>query len=210
MIVTQSSIQSLDSIGWDKYWESLFLKYKGPYIPGRVCTVHKSRYEAIIPGGSLSLPVSGALKTKKQFPVVGDFVVILHQPELATDMIVAILPRKTSLSRGDAGESGGEQHLAANIDTAFIVTDPEKDLNIARIERYLLIVRSAKAEPVIVLNKSDTCADITAVLDMIRTQTGDIPTVVVSAINKTGLDNLNPYLGRGKTIVFLGSSGVGK
>ena len=146
--------------GWNQYWEDLFVKFEGPYHPGRVCTVHKTRYEVIIPGDIISVPASGAMISKKIFPVVGDFVVVLNQPESATRMIVAILPRKTSLSRGGAGESAGKQVLAANIDTVFIVTEPESDLSISRLERYLLITRSSGARPVIILNKSDTSPDI--------------------------------------------------
>ncbi len=205
-----SSPHTLDQIGWNQHWQDLFLRYEGPYIPGRVSTVHKTRYEVLIPDGTMTLPISGALIAKKEFPVVGDFVVILHQPEQATSMIVAVLPRMTTLSQGEAGESGGEQHLAANIDTAFIVTDPANDFNIARFERYLLIVRSARAQPVIILNKTDIQGDSESRVRQIGEELGDIPVIAVSAMQKTGLGELTPYLGNGKTIVFLGSSGVGK
>ena len=196
--------------GWNQYWEDLFIKYEGPYLPGRVCTVHKTRYEVIIQDDIILVPISGAMKSKKIFPVVGDFVVILNQPELATRMIVAILPRKTSLIRGGAGESAGKQVLAANIDTVFIVTDPGADMSIPRLERYLLITRSSGAQPVIILNKSDTCPDITGQVQVITSEIKDIPVIPVSAIEKTGLDHLNPYLIPGRTVVFIGSSGVGK
>lgn len=205
-----SSSVSLSHAGWNQHWQELFVKYEGPYIPGRVCTVHKTRYEVIIPGSIVSVPVSGALKSKQIFPVVGDYVVMLHQPESAIDMIVSILPRKTSLSRGGAGESAGEQHLAANIDTVFIVTEPGPDLSISRIERYLLIVRSSGAQPVVILNKSDTCPDITDHVQAIRSEIRTIPIIPLSASERTGLDELHPYLKPGSTIVFLGSSGVGK
>ncbi|MFH0966770.1 MAG: ribosome small subunit-dependent GTPase A [Methanobacteriota archaeon] len=202
--------ESLKHAGWNQYWQELFEKYEGPYIPGRVCTVHKTRYEVIIPGNIVSVPVSGAMKSKQIFPMVGDFVVILHQPDSAIEMIVSILPRKTSLSRGGAGESAGEQHLAANIDTVFIVTEPGSDLSISRIERYLLIVHKSGAQPVIILNKSDTCPDISGKVKEIRSEVRDIPIVPLSASERIGLDDLSPYPKQGSTVVFLGSSGVGK
>ncbi|MGB7441229.1 MAG: ribosome small subunit-dependent GTPase A, partial [Coleofasciculaceae cyanobacterium] len=37
-----------------------------------------------------------------------------------------------------------------------------------------------------------------------------VPIVALSALNKQGIEALNPYLSKGKTIVLLGSSGVGK
>lgn len=210
MSLNNSNTTSIVLPGWTRYWEDLFIKYEGPYLPGRICTVQKTRYEVIIPGDIISVPLSGALKSQKVHPVVGDFVVILNQPDSATHMIVAILPRKTSLSRGGAGESSGKQVLASNIDTVFIVTEPGKDLSIARLERYLMITRSSGALPVIILNKADTCPDIPEVVTMINSEIRGIPVVSVSAAEKTGLDNLNPYLGPGKTALFIGSSGVGK
>lgn len=197
-------------IGWNDEWEALFTKFKGPYLPGRVSAAHKTRYEVLTERGEISVLLSGALKTKKEFPVVGDFVVILFQPELATEMIVSILPRKTTLSRGGAGESEGEQVIAANINTVFIVTEPGHDFSIPRIERYLLITRKSGANPVIILNKADTCDDISDKIDEVRSDLGDIPVIALSALEQTGIDQLAPYLVPGETVIILGSSGVGK
>jgi ribosome biogenesis GTPase / thiamine phosphate phosphatase len=196
--------------GWNQYWEDLFVKFEGPYLPGRVITVQKTRYEVIIQDGIISVPVSGAMKSKKIFPVVGDFVVILNLPESATRMIVAILPRKTSLTRGGAGDFAGKQILAANIDTVFIVTEPGSDMSIPRLERYLIITKNSGAEPVIILNKSDICQNIPVQIQIITSEIKDVPIIPVSAIEKNGLDQLSPYLGPGKTVVIIGSSGVGK
>jgi len=205
----QPQITSLEEIGWDKEWDLIFSPYKGPYISGRVVTVHKTKYDVLIPGEIISSPISGVMRSKNLHPVVGDFVVILNQ-DPTSRMIVSILDRRTCLSRGGAGESTGEQILAANIDTAFIVTDPGMDFNISRIERYLLIVRSSGAKPVIILNKTDTCDDTTSKINEIHTELGHIPVVAISALQNTGLDQLKEYLKPGNTIIFLGSSGVGK
>ena len=210
MTDTNSYSSSFSFSGWNQYWEDLFHTFEGPYLPGRVCTVQKTRYEVITEDEIISVPVSGTMRSKKMFPVVGDFVVILNQPESATRMIVAILPRKTSLTRGGAGDSAGMQILAANMDTVFIVTEPGSDLNIPRLERYLLITRNSGTQPVIILNKSDTCSDIPSHVRAITSEFKDIHVIPVSASEKTGLDHLNPYLGPGKTVVLIGSSGVGK
>ncbi|PWR69795.1 ribosome small subunit-dependent GTPase A [Methanospirillum lacunae] len=210
MSLNNSNTVSIELPGWNQHWEDLFVKYEGPYLPGRICTVQKTRFEVIIPGDAISVPLSGALKSQKMYPVVGDFVVILNQPESATRMIVAILPRRTVLSRGGAGDYSGKQELAANIDTVFIVTEPGSDMSISRLERYLLITRSSGAQPVIVINKSDTCSDIPTLVKMINSEIRDIPVIPVSATEKTGLDHLNPYFDSGKTVIFIGSSGVGK
>lgn len=54
--------------------------------------------------------------------------------------IVALLPRRTSIKRGAAGEHYHQQVIAANIDTVFIVCGLDADFNPRRIERYLLLV----------------------------------------------------------------------
>ncbi|MCA1916519.1 ribosome small subunit-dependent GTPase A [Methanospirillum hungatei] len=158
----------------------------------------------------LSLPISGAMKAKKHIPVVGDFVAVLQDEKTATQMIVSILERKNCLSRGGAGESAGEQVLAANIDTVFIVTEPGHDFSIPRLERYLLIIRSSGATPVIIFNKSDTCDDMSEFLSQVKSELGEIAVIPISALNNTGLEQLNSFLAPGKTVIFLGSSGVGK
>lgn len=125
-------------------------------------------------------------------------------------MVVNILPRRTCLSRGAAGDGGGEQLIAANLDTIFIVTSVGKDLNLRRLERYLAIVYSSGASPVILLNKIDLADDPARLVEKIRDVTGDVPVIPLSALSKTGLDALGPYLNPGETVALVGSSGVGK
>lgn len=104
----------------------------------------------------------------------------------------------------------GEQVIVTNIDTAFVVTSLNKDLNMRRLERYLSIARQSGAEPVIVLNKSDICADVEAKINDVLAIAPNVPVLAISATEKSGLEKLSPYLQDGKTVVLLGSSGVGK
>jgi ribosome biogenesis GTPase len=140
--------------GWNKKLELAFSAYKGSYIPGRVASRHKTVCEVLIPGAVVQAGISGALQKIGKQPAVGDYVVLFDQPELGSRMIVNVLPRRTCLSRGAAGNEGEEQVIAANLDTIFIVTAVGKDLNLKRLERYLAIVYSSGARPVILLNKS--------------------------------------------------------
>jgi ribosome biogenesis GTPase len=102
--------------------------------------------------------------------------------------------------------------LAANVDTVFIVCslDNERNTNLRRIERYLTLVWSAGASPVIILNKVDLCADVTQTLSQVEQIAMGVPVVIISATEKMGLKNLEAFLVKGKTAVFLGPSGVGK
>lgn len=196
--------------GWNDELESAFSAYKGPYLAGRVASRHKTVCEILIPGAVVQAGISGALRRIGKLPVVGDFVVLLNQPESGSRMIVNILPRRSCLSRGAPGDGSGEQLIAANIDTIFIVTSAGKDLNLRRLERYLTVVYSSGAIPVILLNKIDLTDNPTSLVEKIQSVAGDVPIIPLSALSKTGLYALSPYLNPGKTAAFVGSSGVGK
>jgi len=196
--------------GWNKKLELAFSAYKGPYTPGRVSSRHKTVCEVLVSGAVVQAGISGALLKIGKQPVVGDFVVLLDQPELGSRMVVNILPRRTCLSRGAAGDGGGEQVIAANLDTIFIMTSVGKDLNLRRLERYLAIVYSSGANPVILLNKIDLEDNQTQLVEKVRSIAGNVPVIPLSALSKTGLDELSPYLNQGETVALIGSSGVGK
>ncbi|WP_440948285.1 ribosome small subunit-dependent GTPase A [Methanosarcina sp. T3] len=196
--------------GWDEDLESAFSVYQGSYLAGRVVSRHKTICEVLVPGAVVQAGISGALQRIGKQPVVGDFIVLLDQPEMGSRMVVNILSRRTCLSRGAAGDGGGEQVIAANLDTIFIVTATGKDLNLRRLERYLAIVYSSGASPVILLNKIDLADDPARLVEKIRTVAGDVPVIPLSALSKTGLDALSPYLNPGETVALIGSSGVGK
>jgi ribosome biogenesis GTPase len=142
-------------------------------------------------------------------PVVGDWVALAGEPGGAC--VVERLPRSSMVSRRRAGtdQAGREQVIAANIDTAFVVTDA-RDFSRSRIERYLALVREACVEPVIVFTKLDLDA---GVLDLSLELQLLAPHVAVHAVSSEtgeGVERLDGYLGRGRTICLLGSSGVGK
>lgn len=78
--------------GWNEELELAFSAYKGSYTPGRVTSRHKTVCEVLVPGAVVQAGISGALQKIGKQPVVGDFVVLLDQPELGSRMIVNILP----------------------------------------------------------------------------------------------------------------------
>ena len=201
---------TLSQLGWTNDHTEAFAKYSGPYVPGLVSCRQKTVWEVFTDGGSVMAGISGALRKLGRFPAVGDFVVLLRQPEAGATTIVDILPRRTVFSRGSSGREGTDQIIAANIDTVFIVTAVGPDLNARRIERYLAIAHASGARPVIVINKSDLAEDPALPAEGILPSASGIPVILLSALSGEGIDRLGPFLAPGTMIVLIGSSGVGK
>lgn len=179
--------------------------------PARITSVHKGRFGIVSDFGE----GYAQLKSKEYyyegevFPTVGDFVLIDYV-EGGDSRITATLKRKTYFSRRDPDKGKGEQAVAANFDYVFIMQSLNNDFNPKRLERYLTAVRQSGAEPVIVLTKADLAEDyLPYILDVSRVSEG-VEAHIVSAKTGFGLDGLSKYLIKGNTLVFLGSSGVGK
>ena len=179
-------------------------------MPARVTAVHKERYELISPIGELN----GRLKTGvyygaggEPFPTAGDFVHI-RTVEGGDSQIVKTLPRRSRFIRRDP--FFGDQVLAANVDYVFIMTSLNWDFNVNRIERYLVLARQSGAVPAIVLTKADLADNYDAKMAAAKAIAGNTEIIPVSVVSGYGLDVLNAYFSPGKTIVFLGMSGVGK
>lgn len=200
----------LEALGWNKDLASAFTHYSGRYIPGRVACRQRTHYEIFIEGGTLNAGISGALRRAGRMPVVGDFVALHSQPEAGVSTIVDILPRKTTFTRGVPGNDGGDQVIAANIDTVFIVTAAGRDLNARRLERYLALVHASGAHPVIIINKADLADTPDLLAETISPVTAGVPVITLSALTRAGLPLLEAYLLPGVTVALIGSSGVGK
>jgi ribosome biogenesis GTPase len=201
---------TLESLGWDESFASAFQRYRGSYIPGRVSIRHRTIFEVITESGFVQAGISGALHRGNRIPAVGDFVVLLRQPEAGASTIVDILPRKTQFTRGTPDRDGGDQVIAANIDRVFIVTAAGPDLNSRRLERYLAVVHASGAKPVILINKADLAEDPSTLIAEISPVVTGVPVIAISAITGLGLSALDPFLLPGRTIALIGSSGVGK
>lgn len=206
----QTHPYTLKQLGWTAEHETAFKKYSGPYVPGRVACRQKTVWEIFLDGGSVNATISGALRKLGRFPAVGDFVVLLHQPEAGSSVIVDILPQKSRFTRGTSGREGTDQVIAANIDVVFIVTAAGHDLSARRTERYLAIAHASGARPVIVINKSDLAKDPGSLAAEIIPVSSGVPVIPVSAMSGEGTSRLEEFLAPGTTIVLIGSSGVGK
>jgi ribosome biogenesis GTPase len=103
-----------------------------------------------------------------------------------------------------------EQVLATNIDVAFAVQALDESFRPALLQRHLVMVFESGARPVAILNKADLCGDVPAKLAEVAIAAPQVPCVVVSAKTGAGIAELQQLIRPGETIVFIGSSGVGK
>ena len=180
-------------------------------IPARIISVHKGRFGIVSDYGE----GFAQLKSKEYyfegeaFPTVGDFVMIDYI-ENGDSRITATLPRRTFFSRRDPDVGRGAQVIAANFDTVFIMQSLNDHVAPKRMARYLTADRQSGAEPVIILTKADLTDDyLPYILETSRVAEG-VETHIVSSRTGYGMEYLGKYLQKGRTLVFLGSSGVGK
>jgi len=204
----------LKKYGISERFEQEATMYEGLFL-ARVTEQHRDLYKVVCESGELNASVSGkfAYNTDDQtsFPAVGDWVMIDRTDGDSGNAIIHnVLRRKSSLARQSAGATTTGQMIAANIDTIFICMSLNTDFNLRRIERYLAIAWDSMATPVIVLTKSDLCDDLEQKLNEVRAVSIGVDVLVCSSVSEDGYDAVSAYIEDGKTIAFIGSSGVGK
>jgi len=189
-------------------------------LPARITQVHRELYKAVSQYGEGNARLKGSLLnrtvTAEDYPAVGDYVLIKYN-EQGDSTIVKVLDRISKFSRPDySGHGAGyvktilEQVVAANFDYVFILASLNYDFNINRILRYITVAWESGGIPIVLLTKADLAEDYTKQLKLVRSQAVGVEVIAVSAVTGLGLDKLSEYMKPAKTIVFLGSSGVGK
>ena len=206
----------LAELGWDEELDQQFEEHRAlGRVPGRVTVEHRGLYAVRTEAGDIWADLAGKLRHdalgRGDLPAVGDWLA-LHLREGDRATIHAVLPRRTKISRKVNLAEAEEQVLAANVDTVFLVSSLNRDLNIRRLERYLATAWESGAQPAIVLNKADLCPieDRAALVADVEAIAFGVPVHTVSAATAEGVDELEPYATAGRTVVLLGSSGVGK
>ena len=188
-------------------------------IPGRIIESRRELFKVVCEKGEVNAELKGSFYhslPEGEYPVTGDFVLIQYNSQ-GSSLITAMLPRRSKFSRADfSGHAASyaknikEQVVAVNFDYVFILTSLNLDLNINRLARYLTASKLSGGFPVFILTKTDLCDDPHAKTADVQKIARELPVISVSSKTGYGIETLNPFLEKGKTIVFLGSSGVGK
>ena len=181
-------------------------------IPARITACHKNRFEFVsdMGGGLAHLKTSEYFSGDEIYPTTGDFVMLEYRTD-GESIILKTLPRKTCFKRLDPSSSGrGAQAVAANFDYVFIMQSLNMNFNPTRLERYLTLLWESGATPVVVLTKADIADDLQSKIYEAQQVCLGVPVIAVSSKTGYGIGELKQYLTAGNTVVFLGSSGVGK
>ena len=182
-------------------------------LRARVISQEKGSYKISNGTDVKSASVSGKYRyeaeTVSDFPAVGDYVIAEWPEDDSNAVIMGLFPRKSCFMRKAAGTGKQEQVVAANIDTVFICMSLNNNFNIRRLERYLSITYDSGAAPVVVLTKSDLCSDTESKICEVQNAAPGVDILAISSLDGN-YGAVMKYILPGKTVAFIGSSGVGK
>jgi ribosome biogenesis GTPase len=208
---------ALDAIGWHPAFAAAFEPHAASgRVPARVVAEERGQFLVHDGVATVAAAVSGRLRYESQgdplaFPSVGDWVATSHGEGGGTATIHGLVPRRSAIvRRAPSDHSTGAQVLAANVDVVFIVTSLNAEMNLRRLERYLAVAWESGAVPVVVLSKADLDDDVAGHRVAAEAVAPGVEVITASAVSGEGIDAVRAHLAPGRTVAFIGSSGVGK
>lgn len=190
----------LERLGWGSFFaQQVDVDALSITPPVRVVAVHRSGLQVTGDGIDETLP-------PRSDATVGDWLLL----DRAQPRASRVLSRASLIKRRAPGTDRQMQLIAANIDTVFVVTSCNQDFNIARLERYVVLAFEAGIEPVIVLTKTDLVDDVQPWIEAARAVSDRVAVVALDARSEAPPNALSAWCRPGRTVAFLGSSGVGK
>lgn len=211
-IVAANQPRTLEELGWRTFFSNQITDTeRQETVPARVIAVHRDAL--VVHDGEQERRIHlGRRWTKTAShdrPTTGDWLLL----DSAREWTSRLLERETVIKRVSAGVRAGqqtqEQAIAANIDILFVITSCNDEFNESRLERYLTVAQTAGIEPVVVVTKCDLTDDAEAYRKRIN-DVSDVPVALVNALDRSTMTDVETWLGAGKTIAMVGSSGVGK
>lgn len=201
---------SLKQLGWrDSFTAHLESGTIDPDLrPARVIEVHR-RGLCVHDGTSeIKLPSFGRWyhTTKESLaPTVGDWLLLsASQPSK-----IVLLPRANDVKR-TVTHRPTPQSIAANVDILFVVMSCNDDFNESKLERFLTLAEVSRARPHVVLSKRDLEPNFDAYVECAKSICFDISVSPVNCLDFDTLSELRVQIKPGLTVLFVGSSGVGK
>ncbi len=219
---------TLETIGFDPSWQGAAIRAAftldgtlDDFTLARVSAVHRTRCELLTCEQGELVKLSAPLRPvendygEEEYPVVGDWVLAQPIPGTGSDSQpaehkpLAILPRRSYLTRPSATRESSDQPVAANVDMLCIVEPCFPEPSIGRIERYTALAHASGVQVALILTKGDlvTAEQLTGY----RESLGSGVDAVLTVCTDNGYDPAPvAELVAGRTAAFLGRSGAGK
>lgn len=213
---------NLNSLGWVNYSRTIkeIEKISEDEI-ARVAVENRGGYLLYSKLGELEGIIQGKFikntESEADYPKVGDWVRIEKLQGEQKALIKEVLPRASKLSRRKISKDRSEIHqkqqqqiIATNINLVFIVQGLDDDFSLPRLSRYVAATLSGGCRPVVLLNKCDIAPDAEEKLKLANEESPGVVIYLVSAKTGYGLNEVKKLIAEGVSVVFAGSSGVGK
>lgn len=203
----------LNNYGWNDKLNQL--KQESAYnalTHGRISIVHRTCYEVVSESGLFQCELTGNMMYGKQDSeplCTGDWVIFQPFGD-NKGIIVDMLPRERTLYRRKNGTVADKQAIASYVDKAFIVLGLDDNFNVRRAERFMVQILEENIKPILVLNKADLGTDRQEIERQIEHIARQIPVFFTSIHQPQTILRLRQSISGGETVVFVGSSGVGK
>lgn len=205
---------SLTRLGWSPDRAAAFAPHANAgLVPGRVIASG---------GATTAMTAAGACEVVLQrrfrqaavgatdLPAVGDWLALERMAGTPPRAALRAILGRSGLFIRHRPSDDQAQVLAANVDIALIVCGLDHDLNLRRLERYLVLAFDAGVTPVVVLNKVDVALELERHVTEVHRVAAGTRIVIASALRGVGLSEIRALLAPGTTSCLLGSSGVGK
>jgi ribosome biogenesis GTPase len=207
----------LKELGFDRWFQERQEELQKPDCSvARVTAVNRDSYLIRNQNSEVLAELTGnfrfSAESTMDFPSVGDWAFVQYCNSDTFAIIHGLFPRKSTLRRKAAGRNIDYQMIASNIDVAFILQSCGFDFNLRRLERYLVMAKEGRIEPMLLLTKTDLVSPEYLEQRISEVKQSNLNCRVMALSNKTGfgLDQVRLVLEAGKTYCLLGSSGVGK
>jgi ribosome biogenesis GTPase len=215
------TVDGLPALGWNERFATLLAAEAPGLAAGRILSEERGVYVVASAHGEGPASPSGRLRHDSEidptaaWPAVGDWVALepfaADQTGVEHRLIQQVLPRRTAVIRQSPGDRRmPTQVLAANVDVVFVVTSVNQEFNVRRLERYVTVAWESGAVPVVVLSKADLADDLETFRMAAEATAPAVEVIAVSVVTGEGIEAVRAHLGSGRTVVFTGSSGVGK
>lgn len=203
-----------DALGWGDDFEQAWATLDRTGDPGRVSRLDRGWSTVLVPHSDLTDDdLRRRVRTQRVRNIgldvaVGDWVI----SSVDGERVEHVLARRSGFVRRASfeGARAVSHTIAANIDTVFLCHSFGSPPNQRRLERELVLAFDSGADPVVVLTKADLVDDPEPGRRELQEVALGVPVLVTSGRGALGIDALSAMAGPGRTVAFLGASGVGK